>query len=96
MTFDEFKKSLEEKAPPEGLGRELKALWIEANGDWDEAHRIVQVMENWEAQWVHAYLHRKEPDEWNARYWYNRCGKPMPDSSFDEEWEQIARELLGE
>ena len=96
MTLQEFKATLKNDNPPRDVGKELTALWIEANGDWDKAHRIVQVMENWEAQWVHAYLHRKEPDLWNANYWYNRCGKTMPEEkvSYQEEWDQIATDLL--
>jgi hypothetical protein len=96
MDLSEFKQTLKENGPPKDVGQELAALWIEANGDWDKAHSIVQVMENWQAEWVHAYLHRKEPDLWNANYWYNRCGKPMPEKgfSFDREWDQIAEYLL--
>ncbi len=95
MTLKEFKATLKDDNPPENVGKELKALWIEANGDWERAHKIVQVMENWEAEWVHAYLHRKEPDLWNANYWYNRCGKtmPEPDTSYQDECGQSAREL---
>jgi hypothetical protein len=55
-----------------------RALWYDLNGDWDTAHSIVQVMSDTNAMWIHAYLHRKEPDIWNAKYWYNRCGKPYP------------------
>ena len=56
----------------------MRALWYDLNGDWDTAHSIVQVMSDVHAMWIHAYLHRKEPDIWNAKYWYNRCGKPYP------------------
>jgi hypothetical protein len=56
----------------------LRALWYDLNGDWDSAHRIVQQMSDTNAMWIHAYLHRKEPDEANARYWYNRAGKAFP------------------
>jgi len=64
----------------------LRALWYDLNGDWDTAHTIVQAMSDVNAMWIHAYLHRKEPDIWNAKYWYNRCGKPFPgDMKFDAE-----------
>ena len=55
-----------------------RALWYDLNDDWDTAHSIVQNMSDINAMWIHAYLHRKEPDIWNAKYWYNRCGKPFP------------------
>lgn len=67
----------------------LKALDIEKKGDWDKAHKIVQVIEHELAYWVHAYLHRKEPDVSNAYYWYSRAGKPMPEYSFKQEWKEI-------
>jgi hypothetical protein len=56
----------------------LKALWYDLKGEWDTAHRIVQAMTDIPAMWIHAYLHRKEPDEWNAKYWYRRTGKSFP------------------
>jgi hypothetical protein len=64
----------------------LRALWHDLNSDWDTAHRIVQAMSDPDAMWIHAYLHRKEPDIWNAKYWYRRVGKLYPgEMSFDEE-----------
>lgn len=60
------------------ISAHLKALWYDLNGDWDTAHSIVQRMSDHHAMWIHAYLHRKEPDIWNAKYWYKRCGKPYP------------------
>jgi hypothetical protein len=64
----------------------LRALWHDLHGDWDAAHRIVQQMEDVPAMWIHAYLHRKEPDLANARYWYRNAGKPFPEGqSYDEE-----------
>jgi hypothetical protein len=44
--------------------------------------------------WVHAYLHRKEGDLSNARYWYRRSGKPESKLSLTEERQQIAQALL--
>jgi hypothetical protein len=56
----------------------LHALWLDLNGNWDAAHRIVQQMSDTNAMWIHAYLHRKEPDLANARYWYRSAGKSFP------------------
>lgn len=94
MTFDSFKDSLNQPAAPAEVSAELRALWFDAVGDWDEAHRIVQDRESVAGAWVHAYLHRKEGDESNAGYWYRRAGKVPFRGSLDEEWEQIARALL--
>jgi hypothetical protein len=46
------------------------------------------------AAWIHAYLHRKEPDIWNSKYWYRRCDRPYPgDLGFEEEIAIILSEL---
>ena len=66
----------------------LQALWYDAKGDWHNAHEIAQSREGVkEYDQLHAYLHRKEGDNWNANYWYRRCGETMPKVSLDEEWE---------
>lgn len=67
----------------------LKALDTEKKGDWDKAHEIVQDMRHSYAYWIHAYLHRKEPDLSNASYWYHRAEKPMPEYSYEKEWKEI-------
>ncbi len=96
MKFEEFKKSLENDAqPPADLPPYLQALWHDARGDWDRAHRLAQDVESADGAWVHAYLHRKEGDLSNARYWYHRSGKPEFRGTLDREWEQIVRALLG-
>lgn len=95
MTYEEFQSSLTAAAPPAALSPYLAALWHDWQGDWDKAHEIVQEINTAEASWIHAYLHRKEPDEANARYWYRQAGKPFPSGqSFDEEWASLAKELL--
>lgn len=64
----------------------LRAMWYDLNGDWDTAHSIVQAMADAHAMWIHAYLHRKEPDEGNAKYWYLRAGVAFPgDISYEAE-----------
>ena len=67
----------------------LNALELEKKGDWNKAHEIVQDLDHIWAFWIHAYLHRKEPDLWNAEYWYSRAKKPMPEFSFEKEWTEI-------
>jgi hypothetical protein len=44
-------------------------------GEWDKSHGLVQPHENdATACWIHACLHKIEPDEANSRYWYRRSG----------------------
>ncbi|PZX57730.1 hypothetical protein LV84_01859 [Algoriphagus ratkowskyi] len=69
----------------------VKALWFDGNGDWEKAHNEVDGLDGKAAARIHAYLHRKEGDQWNADYWYRRAGEPCPDMTLDEEW----AELLG-
>ena len=73
----------------------LLALWYDGKGDWEAAHDLVNEMDGDRAAWVHAYLHRKEDDLANARYWYGRAQKKFPQVSLEEEWTAIATTLLG-
>ncbi len=94
MTLEELKTSLAHDEPPAGLQAVVRALWQDAKGRWDEAHRIAQDVGDADGAWVHAYLHRKEGDLSNASYWYSRAGRRRPDVSLEEEWEAIAIALL--
>ena len=94
MEFDEFSKSTTNGHPPASLNQYALSLWYDAKGDWEKAHTIIQDIEDGNAAWIHAYLHRKEGDDGNARYWYQRAGKKMPVSALENEWEEIAKALL--
>ena len=72
-TLARFKASLSGSEPD--LPPLLEALWREANGDWEAAHRLAQTEDTESAAWVHAYLHRREGDLGNARGWYRRAGR---------------------
>ena len=95
MTFDEFKASLSDDAPPAGVGAPLRALWMEADNDWDGAHDALQGQPDGNGSaWVHAYLHRVEGDLPNADHWYRRANQPSSSTPLPEEWGEIARALL--
>jgi hypothetical protein len=94
MTIAEFQKALGATHPPENIPDYLQALWFDAKGDWEKAHRLVDSMDDKNACWVHAYLHRREGDLGNARYWYNLAGKQMPDYPLEKEWGIILENLL--
>ena len=95
MTADEFKRSLNKAQPAGALAPALKALWWAAKDNWDRAHEIVMAHEDRDCAWVHAYLHRVEGDLRNAGGWYSRAGRPASTAPLKEEWEAIARALLG-
>ena len=94
MTLQEFKESVSEKNPPEGLSRELLALWYDFRGDWHSAHQTTQDIHTPIGSRIHAYLHRKEGDLGNARYWYRRASQREFPGTLEEEWARIAGSLL--
>jgi hypothetical protein len=91
----DFKASLANAKPVDGLAPPLAALWWAAKGDWDAAHKIVMNEDSKDAAWVHAYLHRVEGDLSNAGYWYRRAGKPAANDTLDAEWQRIVDALEG-
>ncbi|MGD0104245.1 MAG: hypothetical protein ABSC06_09430 [Rhodopila sp.] len=95
MDLTEFRASTEDVAPPASLSLPLQALWWDATGDWDKAHECAQADPGATGAAVHAYLHRKEPDLSNARYWYNRAGRTPATGPLDQEWNALVAELLG-
>ncbi len=95
MDLSAFKQSLDQSAPPADLGPALAALWHEAKGDWDQAHRLAQSQKDADGAWVHAYLHRVEGDTSNAGYWYRRAEYPPSTAPLKQEWDEIAEALLG-
>ena len=58
------------------IGLALQAMWQDAKGQWDTAHKLAQAQKDETGAWVHAYLHRVEGDLPNAAHWYRRAGKP--------------------
>jgi len=94
MTYEEFRASISQSDPPKGLTKVQQALWEDGRGNWERAHELVQDDASTEAEWVHAYLHRKEGDLSNASYWYRRCGRPVCTDALEKEWERIVRAVL--
>ena len=95
MTVDEFVATLKLPAPPAGLSPVLEGLWRDAKGDWAAAHAVAQSGEGTaEFDRLHAYLHRKEGDAGNARYWYRRAGAEVFAGSLEEEWLELVERAL--
>jgi hypothetical protein len=89
-----FKKSLNQPSPDKNFSAILKSLWYDGKGDWDVAHAQVDHLSDKDSAWVHAYLHRKEGDLWNADYWYAKAKKERPSISLEEEWENLVVHFL--
>lgn len=95
MTVEEFRASLTTDAePPAGLSAALRALWLDGKGRWAAAHALVDDPDTEASARVHAYLHRKQGDLENARYWYAHAGATPSAEPLEREWEQVLRELL--
>lgn len=95
MTFFDFKTSLSNPQPPANLPPVAEALWHDGRGDWERAHDIAQTREgtrNYDR--LHAYLHRKEGDNWNAGYWYRRAKSEVFTGTLDEEWSELVQVSL--
>jgi hypothetical protein len=91
MNLSTFSETIAAQLPPSGLSVYLQAMWWDAKGDWEKAHQLIQDLPDKNAAWIHAYLHRKEGDIWNADYWYNRAGRKRPAESLKEEWTAITQ-----
>jgi hypothetical protein len=94
LTLDDFKRTLSAGSPPENISPALRALWHDAQGNWELAHDTAQSADGEAGAWVHAYLHRKEGDAANAAYWYRRAQKPVATGALTTEWDHIASALL--
>jgi hypothetical protein len=96
MKIDNFKATLHQPSPPDGLSAPLAALWWDAKGDWAHAHGLVDSLNSSPAMAVHAYLHRKEGADSNADYWYSRAGRGFHRPALESEWEALVQALLDE
>jgi hypothetical protein len=93
MTVEEFRGSLSGDKPPQGLSVPASALWWDAKGDWAKAHGLVDELGTADGMAVHAYLHRKEGEAWNADYWYGLAGRQFHREELADEWEALVEGL---
>lgn len=91
MELHEFEQLINHTNTPEGLDPLLTALLFDADGNWEAAHNIAQMCEgDYDYDRLHAYLHRKEGDSWNANYWYRHAKEVPFKGTLAEEWCMLA------
>lgn len=58
-----------------GTAARLRALALLYHDHHDLAHDIVQDITDRDSALIHAILHRREPDYWNAKYWFRQTSE---------------------
>lgn len=72
----DIETALNEILPADHQRRELiRALALLWHDHHEASHAIVQDMETCDGSYIHAILHRREPDYFNAKYWFRRVGQ---------------------
>lgn len=94
--YKEFSESLTKDSASAAWPDSLKAMWYDLKGDWEASHNIAQEMLDQEGSWIHAYLHRKEGDAFNAEYWYRQAGKKSPKIRLKDEQYQLVTYFLSQ
>ena len=93
LDYDTFILSLKNTHPPENLSDHQLSMWYALTNNWEDAHRLIQSINDEIAAWIHAYLHRLKGDINNANYWYKRANKNSINESLENEAKKIISSL---
>lgn len=55
-----------------------QAVQYLTEGNWEQAHALVDADESAHGMWAHGIVHLQEGDLDNARYWYERAQRALP------------------
>ena len=64
----------------------LAGLWLRC-GFWAHAHSVAQDLHSPTGSYWHAIIHRDEPDEFNAGYWFRKIGHHPVFEQMGERWD---------
>lgn len=92
MNMENLLSSLDSNSSAISSSPVLRALWFDQQGKWEEAHDAIQHEGDRMAAAVHAYLHRKEGDIWNANYWYRNAHRKPFEGDLIDEWQALVEE----
>jgi hypothetical protein len=68
VTSPDLRQGVEADSLPLAMG----LLW---HDHLEAAHAIAQGVDTADGSFVHAIMHRREPDYWNAKYWWRQTGR---------------------
>jgi len=72
-----LKSILHNSSLPQSSRDLIRALVLLWHDHLDQAHTISQGIENHDGSFVHAVIHRREPDYWDSKYWWRRVGSHL-------------------
>ncbi|HTD85009.1 MAG TPA: hypothetical protein VK850_00400 [Candidatus Binatia bacterium] len=67
-------KALNAELDKTGASELARAAVLVWHDHLDSAHKIVQDIETPDGSYIHAIIHRREPDYSNSKYWFRRVG----------------------
>lgn len=74
----------------------LHIVALMREGQWNEAHNLVQLDDSSTAAWLHALLHVQEGDLEDAEYWYGKSGRNFRSrGTLSEELDALEASLKG-
>lgn len=71
----ELEEALARAGLTDDRGELVRATILLWHDHLDAAHTIAQDVETKDGSYVHAIMHRREPDYGNAKYWFHRVGR---------------------